>query len=55
MRRSTSRLATPEAARLALLYYDKTYQHGLDKRDWSKAVDGRGLGHDERRPVAHLP
>ena len=36
-----------EAARLALLYYDKTYQHGLDKRDWSKAVDGRGLSHDD--------
>ena len=32
-----------EAARIALVYYDKTYRHGLDQREHMRAVDGRGL------------
>jgi len=32
-----------EAARIALVYYDKTYRHGLDQRERMRAVDGRGL------------
>ena len=32
-----------EAARLALVYYDKTYRHGLDRRDRMRSVDARGL------------
>ena len=32
-----------EAARIALVYYDKTYRHGLDQREHMCAVDGRGL------------
>ena len=32
-----------EAARIALVYYDKTYRHGLDQREKTRAVDGRGL------------
>jgi len=35
------------AARLALVYYDKTYRHGLDARDRTRAVDGRGLNPEE--------
>jgi tRNA 2-selenouridine synthase len=35
------------AARLALEYYDKTYRHGLDARDRTRAVDGRGLTPEE--------
>jgi tRNA 2-selenouridine synthase len=34
------------AARIALTYYDKTYQHGLDQRVRRHPVDGRGLDPD---------
>lgn len=34
------------AARIALVYYDKTYRHGLDQRDLMRAVDARGLTPD---------
>ena len=34
------------AARIALVYYDKTYRHGLDQRD-AKTVDGRGCKPDD--------
>ena len=33
------------AARIALVYYDKTYRHGLDQRE-TKPVDGRGCKPD---------
>ena len=33
------------AARIALVYYDKTYRHGLDQRV-TKPVDGRGCKPD---------
>lgn len=32
-----------QAARIALMYYDKTYRHGLNQRQRMRAVDGRGL------------
>jgi len=32
-----------EAARIALVYYDKTYRHGLDKREQMRAVQALGL------------
>ena len=32
-----------EAARIALVYYDKTYRHGLDKREQMRAVQAFGL------------
>lgn len=32
-----------EAARIALVYYDKTYRHGLDQRERMRPVDGCGL------------
>ena len=31
------------AARIALVYYDKTYRHGLDKREQMRPVDTRGM------------
>ena len=34
------------AARIALVYYDKTYRHGLDQRE-AKPVDGRGCKPDD--------
>ena len=34
------------AARMALVYYDKTYRHGLDQRE-AKPVDGRGCNPDD--------
>ena len=35
------------AARIALVYYDKTYRHGLDKREQMRPVDARGLNPTE--------
>ena len=32
-----------EAARIALVYYDKTYRHGLDKREHMRTVQAFGL------------
>ena len=32
-----------DAARIALVYYDKTYRHGLDKREQMRAVQAFGL------------
>lgn len=32
-----------EAARIALVYYDKTYRHGLDKREHMRGVQALGL------------
>jgi len=32
-----------EAARIALVYYDKTYRHGLNQRVLSQTIDGRGM------------
>ena len=32
-----------EAARIALVYYDKTYRHGLDKREQMRTVQAFGL------------
>jgi tRNA 2-selenouridine synthase len=32
-----------EAAKIALVYYDKTYRHGLDKREQMRAVQAFGL------------
>ncbi len=35
------------AAKIALVYYDKTYRHSLDRRDHMRTVDGSGLNpHD---------
>ena len=34
------------AARIALVYYDKTYRHGLDRHHLTRAVDARGLQPD---------
>lgn len=35
------------AARLALVYYDKTYRHGLDQREHMRTVDACGLNPEE--------
>ena len=35
------------AARIALVYYDKTYRHGLNQRSNTRSVNGRGLNPDE--------
>ena len=46
-----------EAARIALVYYDKTYRHGLDKREQMRAVQAFGLNPAETADAcrdAHL-